>query len=199
MKNNWKTISLIVGAILVGAVIFYFAEDGLSAVSTHDGSESSAANFRVGTAVGNQAPDFTGTTIDGETVQLSELKGKTVLVNVFASWCAPCIIETPHLVEAFNASNEDIVFIGVNLQESEAAVAGYQDEFNVTYPLVLDPKSEILNIYKPIGLPTSWFIDPDGIVRYVHAGAMTLDLIEGALEAAEAGERFDPFAPTPSG
>ena len=64
-------------------------------------------------------------TLDGQEVQLADLQGRTVLVNVFASWCAPCRLEAPHLVEAYNELDPDkFVFVGLNLQETPEAVAG---------------------------------------------------------------------------
>jgi len=185
MKRLWKplVLLLVIGFIAVDQYINY--RDGL-AIPVND-----VAGLTVGTTVGNLAPDFTGTTLDGETIRLRDLRGKVVLVNDFASWCGPCLVETPHLVKVFNANAEDVVIIGLNMQESEDAVITYRDDFAVTYPLVLDPDGRLTEIYKPIGLPTSWFIDPDGVVRYVHVGPMTADMIQRALDEVAAGREPD--------
>ena len=177
---------LVVGFIAVD--LFFDYRDGIA----HPVTEvAEVAGLSIGTTVGDLAPDFTGTTLDGETIRLGDLRGKVVLVNDFASWCGPCLAETPHLVEVFNANAEDVVFIGLNLQESEDAVVTYRDDFAVTYPLVLDPDGRLTDIYKPIGLPTSWFIDPDGVVRYVHVGPMTAGMIQRALDEVAAGREPD--------
>ena len=148
----------------------------------------------IGIDIGELAPDFTATTLEGETITLSDYRGQIVLVNDFATWCGPCLAETPHLVDVYNAEDGEVMFIGLNLQETEANVADYRDQFNISYPLVLDPDGKLTEIYRPIGLPTSWFIDPDGIVRYVHAGPMTTPMLQEALDAVREGREPDVFS-----
>jgi thiol-disulfide isomerase/thioredoxin len=126
---------------------------------------------------------------------LSELSGKLVVVNVFASWCGPCRAETPHLVEVYKQIDRDRVeFIGLNLQETPKAVESFKDEFSIDYPLVLDEGGGITDIYRPIGLPTTWFIDQDGIIRFSFSGPMTKESLQVILEDVEAGRDPDPFA-----
>jgi peroxiredoxin len=148
----------------------------------------------IGTGIGELAPDFTGTTLEGESITLSDFRGQIVLVNDFATWCGPCQTETPYLVEAYNAEGGDMVIIGLNLQESESKVAEFKQQHGVTYPLVMDPDGELTEIYHPIGLPTSWFIDSDGVVRYVHAGPMTTAMVQEALDAIREGREPDVFS-----
>ena len=148
----------------------------------------------VGTGIGELAPDFTGTTLEGKTLTLSDFRGEIVLVNDFATWCGPCQAETPYLVEVYNAEEGEIVIIGLNLQEGESKVAEYKEQYNIPYPLVLDPEGELTELYRPIGLPTSWFIDADGVVRYVHAGPMTTAMLEETLAAIREGREPDAFS-----
>ena len=139
--------------------------------------------------------DFSGTTVDGETVALNDLKGKVVLVNIFASWCGPCRLEAPHLAEVYNSIDRDnFEFIGLNLQEAPQAVEDFQDEFFIDFPLVLNEGGDLTNIYSPIGLPTSWFIDQDGVVRFVFSGPMTKESLQVILDDVGAGREPDPFA-----
>jgi thiol-disulfide isomerase/thioredoxin len=180
MNRFWKLLGTVVIVIFIAGAL-------LQTMRIAQNEADTISNSSVGTNLGNLAPDFTGTTLSGETLKLSEMRGKTVLINAFASWCAPCILETPDLVDAYNASDGDFIFIGLNVLESKQAVAGYQEEFNVSYPLVLNPDGKLTEIFKPVGLPTSWFIDPQGVVRYIHAGAMTPDLIQEALQSVSAG------------
>jgi peroxiredoxin len=151
----------------------------------------------VGTEVGERAPDITGTTVDGETVQLSDYHGQIVLLNDFATWCGPCLFETPHLVETHNPG--DITVLGLNLGEDEHYVEGYRDRFEVSYPLLMDPDGKLTDIYRPLGLPTSWFIDEDGVIRFVYTGPMTVEMIEEILDAIREGREPDIFAVTGSG
>jgi peroxiredoxin len=189
IKHIWKPLTLlIVAGVLAGSLYFQ--------VSSRETSEnvSSLDGRSVGIMAGEMAPDFTGTTLDGETIRLSDFRGKIVLVNDFASWCGPCLIETPHLVDIYNAEGGEVVIIGLNLEETEAHVAGYKDEFDVTYPLMLNEDGALTEIYRPIGLPTSWFIDPDGVIRYVHAGPMTMPMLEEAIAAIREGREPDVFS-----
>jgi len=148
----------------------------------------------IGIDIGELAPDFTATTLEGETITLSDYRGQIVLVNDFATWCGPCQAETPDLVNVYNAEGGDVVFIGLNLQESEAKVAEFKEQHGVPYPLVMDPNGKVTELYRPVGLPTSWFIDSDGVVRYVHAGPMTTPMLEEALSAIREGREPDVFS-----
>lgn len=148
----------------------------------------------IGTGIGELAPDFTGTTLEGETISLSDFRGQLVLVNDFATWCGPCQAETPYLVEVYNGEAGDLAIIGLNLQEDEAKVSSYKKQHSIPYPLVLDPEGEISDLYRPIGLPTSWFIDSQGVVRYVHAGPMTTDMLQETLAAIREGREPDVFS-----
>lgn len=189
MNKIWKPILLVVIIGILAVDVFF---DSQSSKNTSNlGKE--VTDLPIGTAAGELAPDFSGITLDGDTVQLSDLRGKTVLVNIFASWCGPCRAEAPHLVEADNALNDEVVFVGLNLQENPQAVIEFRDDFGIEFPLVLNEDGSLTEIYKPIGLPTSWFIDPEGVVRYVHAGPMTSDIMLAAIEDTKAGREHNPF------
>jgi len=175
-----------VGVIMAG---LYWAFRSQDQTSNRD-----LSNLPEGPTAGLRAPDFSGTTVDGESVRISDYQGKIVLVNFFASWCGPCQAETPFLVEAYQNNQEDVTIIGLNLQETPAAVSAYRDDFNVPYPLVLDPEGRFVEIYHPRGLPTSWFIDRDGVIGYVHIGPMDSQLIQKILDDIRSGEQPDPFS-----
>lgn len=194
MKKIWKVIILVfVAGVMVGDLFLDFRNQ----VQAHpqDTEAAELLGLNVGTTVGDLAPDFTGTTLDGETVTLSDLRGKVVLVNIFASWCGPCRVEAPHLVEVYNSvDQENFEFIGLNLQEAPGAVEGFRDEFFIEFPLVLNEGGDLTNIYTPIGLPTTWFIDQDGVIRFTFSGPMTQEALQAILDDVEAGREPDPFA-----
>ena len=194
MKKIWKVIILVlVVGIMTGDLILDFRTQAQA--QSQDTEAAELLGLSVGIAVGELAPDFTGTTVDGQTITLSDLKGKLVLVNVFASWCGPCRVETPHLVEAYNELDRDRVeFIGLNLQETPEAVEFFKDEFFINYPLVLNESGDLTNIYSPIGLPTTWFIDRDGVIRFRFSGALTKEALQAILDDVAAGREPDPFA-----
>jgi len=193
MRRIWKPLVLILVIVIMAADVFF--DRRAIAQSQTEAAVQSDLDLPVGTKVGELAPNFTGTTLDGETIHLSNLPGKTVLINVFASWCGPCRLEMPHLVEAADQfGDQEVVFVGINLQENPEAVKAFRDEFNVQFPLVLNEDGSLTNnLYTPIGLPTSWFIDQDGVVRYVFAGAMTRDVLQNVLDDVIAGRKPDPF------
>jgi peroxiredoxin len=188
MKRIWKPLLLAsIAGILAYSLYAQVNARGNESSNVQDGRP-------VGTKVGDLAPDFTGTTLEGETIRLSDFQGKVVVINAFASWCGPCLVETPHLVEVSEAERGEVVIIGLNQIESESRVADYRDEFDVPYPLVLNPDGKLTELYLPVGLPTSWFIDQDGVIRYVHAGPMTTAMLQEALDAVREGREPDVFA-----
>ena len=193
MKRIWKPLVLILVIGIMAADVFF--DQRAIAQSQTEAAVQSDLDLPVGTRVGELAPNFSGTTLDGETIRLSDLRGKTVLINVFASWCGPCRLEMPHLVEAADQfGDQEVVFVGINLQENPEAVEAFRDEFNVQFPLVLNEDGSLTNnLYTPIGLPTSWFIDQDGVVRYVFAGAMTREVLQNVLDDVITGREPDPF------
>ena len=193
MRRIWKPLVLILVIGIMAADVFF--DQRAIAQSQTEAAVQSDLDLPVGTKVGELAPNFTGTSLDGETIRLSDLRGKTVLINVFASWCGPCRLEMPHLVEAADQfGDQEVVFVGINLQENPEAVEAFRDEFNVQFPLVLNEDGSLTNnLYTPIGLPTSWFIDQDGVVRYVFAGAMTREVLQNVLDDVITGREPDPF------
>jgi peroxiredoxin len=194
MKKIWRVIILVlVVGIMTGDLILDYRTQAQAQPQDNEAAE--LLGLSVGIAVGELAPDFTGTTVDGQTITLSDLKGKLVLLNVFASWCGPCRVETPHLVEVYNTIDRDkFEFIGLNLQETPEAVEFFKDEFFINYPLVLNESGDLTNIYSPIGLPTTWFIDRDGVIRFRFSGALTKEALQAILDDVDAGREPDPFA-----
>jgi peroxiredoxin len=133
--------------------------------------------------VSRPAPAFATSALDGGTVSLADYSGKVVLLNFWATWCEPCQRELPALQQAHQTYGEQgLAIIGVNLTDDELAQGGDQekiraflDQYGVTYPTALDFEGEITNAYRVFPLPTSFFIDQQGRIRYVHIGELTLE------------------------
>ena len=124
--------------------------------------------------VGKPAPDFTITSLDGKSsLTLSDLKGKPVILNFWASWCVPCRVEAPFLESAWRAyGDRGVVFIGVDIQDSERDALAYIREFDVTYPNGTDTKGRITVSYGVSGIPVTFFVDKKGIVVRRWVGAL---------------------------
>ncbi|WAA11050.1 redoxin domain-containing protein [Fervidibacillus albus] len=140
----------------------------------------------VGLEIGEKAPEFVLETLNGETLALKDLRGKTVLLNFWASWCPPCREEMPDMQKVYEQfKDENIEIVAVNLtygRETVEKAKNFQQELNLTFPIPLDKKAEVTKLYQIIPIPASYFIDRDGIIRDTKIGPMTEDEIIEKLE-----------------
>jgi len=123
--------------------------------------------------IGFAAPDFTLDALDGTSLTLSDLRGRPVLLNLWASWCLPCRAEMPAIQKVYQRQNADgVQIIGLNVtsQDSEAAARSFAQEFGLTFPIVFDRDGSASASYELLGLPSTYFIDSQGIVRDVVIG-----------------------------
>lgn len=133
--------------------------------------------------VGKPAPDFALIDArDGKTVRkLSDYRGQVVVLNWYASWCGPCRNEIPDFQEAYSALEGKVVFLGVNLQESRDKAVGLLDELGATYPALMDTDGAIADWYRVTGMPTTYFIDAEGVVRSFGSGMVTEEALREEL------------------
>jgi len=127
------------------------------------------------------APDFEYTTSNG-TTKLSDLRGKIVIVNFWATWCGPCREEMPDLQKIADDSNGMIVILGINKLEEASVIAPYAKEVGVQFTLIANPSGEIPERYGVRNLPTSYIIRPDGTVGDWRLGAMDEQMIQQSIE-----------------
>lgn len=131
------------------------------------------ANARSGPLDNGVAPDFTLTTFDGQPVTLSELRGKVVVINFWASWCVPCREEAPYLEQTWRKyQNQDVIFIGVDYADTEQNALAYIDEFDITYLNGPDMGTRISQLYNILGVPETFFVDRQGQLRGVVIGPL---------------------------
>lgn len=141
-------------------------------------------------AVGYRAPDFELTGLNGETIRLSDYRGKVVFLNFWATWCGPCDVEMPEIARLKEKYDEsDLAIIGINLAHTEDSpddVAEYMNSHGYDWTVALD-YGDVTISYSAIQIPESFFIDPDGIIRAKHRGPMTLSMMEDMVKRAMRG------------
>jgi cytochrome c biogenesis protein CcmG, thiol:disulfide interchange protein DsbE len=133
--------------------------------------------------VGKEAPEIDLRTIDGERVTLSGLRGRPVLINFWATWCPPCREEFPLMVSAYDEHADDgLEILGVMHQDFAAGAREFAQDMSATWPILDDPDDVAYNDYLVAGLPTSYFVDGDGIVRAFSLGGFSEDGLAAQLK-----------------
>ena len=134
-----------------------------------------------------QAPDFTLEGLDGGTYRLSELRGRVVLINFWATWCPPCREEMPSMQALYGAlAGEDFEVLAVNVGEREPNVFSYargEIDTELTFPILLDPEAAVIEEFPVRGLPTSFLVDRQGRLAYKAVGGrdMTSPAFKGTV------------------
>lgn len=140
--------------------------------------------------LGTEAPDFTLKLFNGEQLRLSDLRGKAVLINFWASWCAPCREEAPVLEASWRKYREKpVVFIGINIWDDKDSALSFLTRFGGNYPNGADPKGEIAINYGVAGVPETYFIDPTGKIVGKYAGQLTNEIVDYFMEKSLLGSK----------
>ena len=158
------------------------AEAGLPAPGASASTGTPAPRPAEAPAVGYPAPDFTALTLDGGTLRLRDLRGRPVLLNFWATWCEPCRVEMPALQRVHEAYGDRVAIVGVNLQEPADVVRTFVEGYGYTWTFVLDPDFSIADRYRIRPIPTSVFIDADGVIRHIEYGALSESTIRGIFD-----------------
>jgi len=146
----------------------------LTAADTPTASGGSGADATAVVTSGALAPDFRLSTPSGEAVALADYRGRPVLLNFFATWCAPCRGEMPFLEQAYvRHQAQDLVVLAVSLEEEPAVVPPFVTDLGLTFPVVLDGDGAVANQYGISILPTSFLIDADGQLVHRRNGFYT--------------------------
>lgn len=122
--------------------------------------------------VGYSAPDFELNNLAGDTIKLSNLRGKPVLINFWATWCGPCRLEMPDIQKIYENYQGDFEVLAVNADEQERIVAKFAKDIGITFEVLLDPGANVQSLYQLRGYPTSFLVDQEGVIRVQHIGIM---------------------------
>jgi cytochrome c biogenesis protein CcmG/thiol:disulfide interchange protein DsbE len=117
-------------------------------------------------AAGSQAPDFSFPDLEGKNVSLSDFRGKVVLLNIWATWCRPCVEEMPSIERLYNQfKDDDFVVLAVSIDiKGKKVVDPFMKLYNLSFKALLDTKGAIRNAYQTTGVPESYIIDKNGII-----------------------------------
>lgn len=132
--------------------------------------------------VGAPAPEFELTTLDGRPVRLADFRGKPLVLNFFASWCDPCKEEAPVVkAMAAEAAEKGYAVLGVAVQDTREDAARFMQEEGLAFPAAVDLDSKVARAYRVIGPPTTFFIDPEGVIRHVFMGPLTPERVKEGI------------------
>lgn len=174
-RSGGLSYGLTAGGVLVLLALIWIAQDQMRPVG-----------------VGTSAPDFAFATLDGDTLSLDDFEGRTVLVNVWATWCGPCRMEMPSMQRLYDQTSRDdleILAVSIDARLGEFDPAGrpggdirsFADSLGLTFPILLNPRGDIQRTYQTTGVPETFLIGPDGQIRRKVAGGTEWDS-EGHLE-----------------
>ncbi|QYF80918.1 redoxin domain-containing protein [Brevibacterium sp. PAMC21349] len=140
-----------------------------------------------GLKIGAKAPNFSLKTLDGKQVELSDYKGKKVMLNFWATWCPPCKKEMPDMEKYTQQAGDDVVVLAVNI-DPENDVQAFVEDNGITFTIPLDSqsaKNPVNERYKILSIPTTYFIDKKGIIRNKVISAMTLKDMERNINSMQ--------------
>lgn len=179
---------VLAAGVLLGAALGWVAFFGLPARTADVPAPTrnpAAAISPGGFTLGSPAPSFELQTANGDPVQLEQLRGSVVLLNFWATWCAPCRIEMPLLQSVSDQyAGDGLLVLGINFDETAEQVQEYAAELALKFPLLLDPGGAVQALYGVRGYPTTVLVDREGNLAVYHIGVLTPIQLDGYLEQA---------------
>lgn len=172
-----KIIAAVVLVTLLTVAIVQAMEKKTETQNQTTSNETATSTQTNGLEVGAKAPNFELKTLTGETVKLSDFKGKKVMLNFWATWCPPCKAEMPEMEQFYKEANQDITILAVNL-DPENDVKGFIAKNGITFPILLDSEDKVNRVYQIVSIPTTYFIDGSGVIQNKFTGAMQKDMMK---------------------
>ena len=167
-----KWIGIVISGLLIGIVI--------GNIFSNSEAQYGLTDEGTGLEQGDTPPQFELETLDGEPLSLEDVKGKKVIVNFWATWCGPCREEMP-VFEEYDAQNEDVVVVAVNMTHKDSNVEKITDfvnEYGLTFPVLLDKTGEVSKAYEVINIPSTYFLDEEGMIQLKINGALDETMLD---------------------
>jgi peroxiredoxin len=132
---------------------------------------------------GDKAPDFSLVDLEGNAHKLSDYEGQGVFLNFWGTWCEPCKKEMPAMDSQYNQfKDQGVQVLAVNIAQSEFEVQNFADQYELSFPVVIDKTKSVMTAYNIIPLPTTVLVNPEGEIKRVITGEMTEQDIQGFME-----------------
>lgn len=181
---NRKDWLILLAGLLIGAGLGIFLYFGLGfGNSQNEERETFAGRELVGSpSIGLPAPNFELKSLKGDLIRLSDLQGKIILINFWATWCAPCRLEMASIQARADRYPTQLEVLAVNYDEPQDLVQSFVDELNLKFNVLLDPGAMVQSLYRVRGYPTTFLVDESGVVRFVHIGILTEDQLDRYLQ-----------------
>lgn len=177
---NTKSYKLLIALAVVGLALALVVA-GLLLTRGNTGNELFSS--KASSEKKESAPNFTLKLLDGKDFNFGDYKGKPVLINFFASWCLPCREEMPVLEKIVQQYGpKGVIFLGIAIDDTEEKMKDFVAKYGVTFPVGLDKTATIQKSFGIYGIPTTYFIDKQGVINYSHSGGVTEELLQHELD-----------------
>jgi thiol-disulfide isomerase/thioredoxin len=173
----------LVAPVALVALVAACSDDGTDAVLTNPGAVQEGGSIPIGgPEAGQTVPADTYERVDGGEATLAEYRGRPLVVNVWASWCAPCKQEMPDFEAVHQELGDEVAFVGMNSSDERAAARRTAGATGVTYDLLFDPTASFVAATGVVAYPSTVFVDPGGRVVAAQAGALSADELRTKLQ-----------------
>lgn len=173
-KNKKKTNRLIMRSVIL---LLLIAAIGYTIYNSATADDVSLLE------VGDEAPNFSLTDLDGNQHKLSDYRGQGVFLNFWGTWCEPCKEEMPAMDSQYGAyKDQGVQVLAINIAQSDFEVQSFSDQFKLSFPIVIDKTKDVMTAYNIRPLPTTVLVNPEGKIERVVTGEMTEQDIEGYME-----------------
>ena len=169
-----------VAAVMIALGILMVAAAGIILATNSGGSSTSTGSGPA--RIGAHLDNFSLPDLNGKAVQLSDYAGRPVLINAWATWCPPCQMEMPDLNAYYQKyRSQGLVILAVNAGETASQASTYVQQLGLTFPVLLDSDERLMDVLHINDYPTSILVGRDGVVKAIHIGRMTQQIIESEI------------------